>query len=171
MSNKVSAGAVKRGGTSVKQLPVQLEGTVTKGFGRGSKELGCPTANISIEPYQELLVHLPVGVYYGFAQVDDGPIYTMAMSIGWNPYYKNSVKTIEVHIMHKFDNDFYGHHLKALALGYIRPELDFKSLEDLILAIKEDIKFSEAELAKPRYHQYRDRAYRFWSKTAPKAAL
>lgn len=30
--------------------------------------------------------------------------------------------------MHKFEKDFYGQYLKALALGYIRPELDFKSL-------------------------------------------
>lgn len=29
--------------------------------------------------------------------------------------------------MHEFKSDFYGHELKALVLGYIRPELDYTS--------------------------------------------
>ena len=27
--------------------------------------------------------------------------------------------------MHDFTNDFYGHHMKVMVLGYIRPELDY----------------------------------------------
>jgi len=30
--------------------------------------------------------------------------------------------------MHKFDQDFYGSTLKVCMLGYLRPEMDFKSL-------------------------------------------
>lgn len=33
----------------------------------------------------------------------------------------------EIHIMHRFDTDFYGHDMKAIVLGYIRPELDYTS--------------------------------------------
>ena len=29
--------------------------------------------------------------------------------------------------MHHFDADFYGHDMKAIVLGYIRPELDYTS--------------------------------------------
>jgi riboflavin kinase len=29
--------------------------------------------------------------------------------------------------MHEFKSDFYGHELKAIVLGYIRPELDYTS--------------------------------------------
>ena len=29
--------------------------------------------------------------------------------------------------MHDFTNDFYGHHMKVMVLGYIRPELDYVS--------------------------------------------
>ena len=29
--------------------------------------------------------------------------------------------------MHPFDVDFYGHEMKAIVLGYIRPELDYTS--------------------------------------------
>ena len=33
----------------------------------------------------------------------------------------------EVHILHEFQTDFYGYELKALVLGYIRPELNYTS--------------------------------------------
>lgn len=33
----------------------------------------------------------------------------------------------EVHIMHPFKHDFYGHEMSVLVLGYIRPELDYIS--------------------------------------------
>lgn len=29
--------------------------------------------------------------------------------------------------MHDFKSDFYGHNMKAIVLGYIRPELDYTS--------------------------------------------
>lgn len=34
------------------------------------------------------------GVYYGWANVDHGPVYKMVMSIGWNPFYDNKEKSI-----------------------------------------------------------------------------
>lgn len=33
----------------------------------------------------------------------------------------------EIHIMHPFNADFYGHEMKAIVLGYIRPEFDYTS--------------------------------------------
>ena len=33
----------------------------------------------------------------------------------------------EIHIMHEFDKDFYGFEMRAVVLGYIRPELDYTS--------------------------------------------
>ncbi|SLM39963.1 riboflavin kinase [Lasallia pustulata] len=82
-------------------FPLKLNGKVVKGFGRGSKELGIPTANI---PVAGLAVggHEDVenGVYYGWAGLNVGPdgaftgergtVYPMVMSIGWNPFYKNT---------------------------------------------------------------------------------
>lgn len=35
--------------------------------------------------------------------------------------------TQEVHIIHPFAHDFYGHDMSVLVLGYIRPELDYVS--------------------------------------------
>lgn len=33
----------------------------------------------------------------------------------------------EVHVIHKFKENFYGHVMTVLVLGYIRPELDYTS--------------------------------------------
>lgn len=37
---------------------------------------------------------ISTGIYYGWASVDRGPVYKMVMSVGWNPFYKNSKKSM-----------------------------------------------------------------------------
>ncbi|KAL6422712.1 hypothetical protein ACFW04_010741 [Cataglyphis niger] len=110
-----------------KALPYFVSGTVIKGFGRGSKALGIPTANLSESVVTSLLKDLDTGIYYGWASLH-GQVYKMVTSIGWNPYYKNEKKSMEVHLLHKFPNDFYGEEIKVIIAGYIRPEKDFSSL-------------------------------------------
>ena len=76
--------------------PFYLEGAVTKGFGRGSKELGIPTANFSDEVVDNLPQSLETGIYFGFTHLehDDQNIRKAVMSIGWNPYYHNTKKSV-----------------------------------------------------------------------------
>ncbi|XP_059149129.1 riboflavin kinase-like [Physella acuta] len=131
-------------------LPYFAEGTVVAGFGRGSKELGIPTANFP----EDVVKHLPetfkCGVYYGLAKLKSRPdVFKMTMSVGWNPYYHNTVKTMETHILHNFEEDFYGDHLQVIVLGYIRDMCDFKSLDALISAIRNDITESTTRLDNP----------------------
>lgn len=52
------------------------------------------TANLSTEAYSDLLSEHPSGVYFGWAGLATRGIYKMVMSIGWNPYFNNSEKTI-----------------------------------------------------------------------------
>ena len=42
---------------------------MTVGFGRGSKDLGVPTANLPPEPLKDVLPDLPSGVYFGCANL------------------------------------------------------------------------------------------------------
>ena len=64
--------------------PVLLRGPVVKGFGRGSKELGIPTANLDIDALGEAAEALATGIYYGWARVGAAPeAHMMVMSIGW----------------------------------------------------------------------------------------
>ena len=102
-----------------KPFPILLSGVVQRGFGRGGKDLGCPTGTCAILLLERprlssiYLANLPdesitpmssvtqTGVYYGYAQVsadkdgktvlaaDDGEVHPMVMSLGWNPFYKN----------------------------------------------------------------------------------
>ena len=104
--------------------PINLKGIVTKGFGRGSKELGIPTANLPEEVAQSVGGQLETGIYFGYAKLHNNS-WPMVMSFGWNPYYKNEKRSLEVHIIHEFESDFYGEELKICVLGFIRPELNY----------------------------------------------
>ncbi|KAL8032704.1 hypothetical protein ABFX02_13G113600 [Erythranthe guttata] len=139
--------------------PWSIGGPVIKGFGRGSKVLGIPTANLSTEAYSDVLSEHPSGVYFGWAGLAGRGIYKMVMSVGWNPYFNNSEKTIEPWLLHDFDEDFYGEDLRLVIVGYIRPEANFPSLESLVAKIHEDKKIAEEALELPLYLKYRDDSY------------
>lgn len=46
---------------------------------------------------------------------------------------------METHILHDYNCDLYGEILKICIVGYLRPEQNFDSLDDLIKTIKSDI--------------------------------
>ncbi|KAF4974058.1 hypothetical protein FZEAL_8998 [Fusarium zealandicum] len=160
--------------------PLHMEGTVISGFGRGSKELGIPTANlpvdVSLTPW---IADVPSGVYFGYASLalsyahPDHPsssatsapassteaallatpapvfhVFPMVMSIGYNPYYKNTVRSAEVHVLHKFTADFYDVPMRLLILGFVREEKDYKSLDALIEDINFDCVVARSSLAR-----------------------
>ncbi|XP_057512992.1 bifunctional riboflavin kinase/FMN phosphatase [Actinidia eriantha] len=139
--------------------PWHIGGSVAKGFGRGSKVLGIPTANLSTEGYSTVLSEHPSGVYFGWAGLSTRGIYKFVMSIGWNPYFNNAEKTIEPWLLHNFDEDFYGEELHLAIVGYIRPEANFSSLESLIEKIHEDRQIAETALELPLYLKYREDPY------------
>lgn len=51
-------------------------------------------ANYPLEVVKSLPDAIQPGVYYGWANVDNGPVYKMVMSIGWNPFYDNKEKSM-----------------------------------------------------------------------------
>ena len=56
--------------------------------------------------------------------------------------------TVEVHILHDYgDNvEFYGERCRVSVLGYLRPELAFSSIGDLLARINKDIGLARATL-------------------------
>ncbi|KAG0332239.1 riboflavin kinase [Podila humilis] len=200
MSASRSNRAKIAGGPSPeKPFPIKMSGTVIKGFGRGSKDLGIPTANLPEESIAEQEKDMVTGIYFGWAQVVvktdkdhhlqqqhntstgssssvsvssatispssstsslatscPATVYPMVMSLGWNPFYKNEKKSAEVHIMHNFHKDFYGDELRVVVLGYIRPELDYTTLEALIEDINIDIEVAHRSLDRPDYAIFKD---------------
>ncbi|SPO05004.1 related to FMN1 - Riboflavin kinase [Cephalotrichum gorgonifer] len=144
-------------------FPLRMEGNVTTGFQRGSTLLGFPTANIPINDALTPWINtMDTGVYFGWSSLRlppthadhaapaDSPyaLYPMVMSIGYNPYFKNTVRTAEVHILHTFAEPFYGEHMRLLILGYVRPEKDYPSLDALIADIKFDTDVARASLSR-----------------------
>ncbi|KAH1066021.1 hypothetical protein J1N35_031008 [Gossypium stocksii] len=139
--------------------PWYISGPVIKGFGRGSKVLGIPTANLSPKGHSSLLSEHPSGVYFGWAGLSTRGVYKMVMSIGWNPYFNNAEKTIEPWLLHEFTEDFYGEELRLVIVGYLRPEVNFPSLESLIAKIHEDKRIAESALDLPLYSKHKDDPY------------
>jgi riboflavin kinase len=37
---------------------------------------------------------LDTGVYYGWASLDGNEVYKMVLSVGWNPFFKNTKKSM-----------------------------------------------------------------------------
>ena len=142
------------------RLPLRLTSSVVRGFGRGSRDLGIPTANLSRnEIGEDIFSSLSPGIYWGFAGLK-GLVYDAAISVGYNPTFNTDGKnelTIEPHLVASrgsenrtksicgetlFD-DFYGETLRLSICGFIRPELPYEGVEKLIEAIKSDIVFTE----------------------------
>lgn len=135
----------------ISPYPIIEHSHIICGFGRGSSELGIPTANVHVSSQLNVL---EPGIYYGwcklipktgiddeitkrndgteivvnhgkFLEENDLVSLPMVMSIGWNPFYQNERKAAEVHIIHKFKEAFYGANISYSILGYVRPELNY----------------------------------------------
>lgn len=78
---------------------------------------------------------------------------------GYNPYYANPTRSIEIHILSRFPSDFYGATLSLMILGYIRPEYDYVSLDALVEDIREDIRVAQRSLARDAYKKFRGDAF------------
>lgn len=74
-------------------LRLCMSATVVKGFGRGSKLLGIPTANMDMSEVGRIVNNTSTGIYFGYAMLRS-TIYPTVVSVGWNPYFDNREKTV-----------------------------------------------------------------------------
>lgn len=121
-------------------LPL-LIGPVMTGFGRGSRKLGIPTANLPCSLFQAELSDLPCGVYAGWAGVRGG-VHKCVCNVGFSPTFEgaeNPEKIVEAHLMEEFETDFYGEQMRLLLLGFLRPERKFGGVDELLATIRADI--------------------------------
>lgn len=170
--------------------PLRIDGVVVTGFGRGSKELGIPTANLPTDSKTATtwIATAKSGVYFGWCSIRLPPghpaldcpsrlpssrilapdflppkpgfflselsqqegwrLYPMVMSIGYNPFYKNEVRSAEVHVLNGFDRDFYDSPMRVSLLGFIRDERDYSNLEELVEDIKIDCEVTARSLSR-----------------------
>jgi len=52
------------------------------------------TANFPEDVVDSLPKDITAGVYYGWASVDDGTVHKMVLSMGWNPFYHNTKRSM-----------------------------------------------------------------------------
>lgn len=142
----------------------RLEGTVEHGFGRGSKTLGFPTANLNTATSPSVSRFLSSrdchdGIYIGWASiVGTGEVYKTAVSVGVNPTFEDSkVRLIESHLLDYTGPDFYDLKLRVILCAFIRGSLKFSSIDELKTAIKTDCDFARTNLSsEPDFIQVRD---------------
>ncbi|EFJ19251.1 hypothetical protein SELMODRAFT_233432 [Selaginella moellendorffii] len=114
--------------------------------------------NLPTGAFSKQLAEQVCGIYLGWARLSDKGVFKMVMSVGWNPYFDNAEKNSgkEPWLLHEFPEDFYGEELRLVVVGYIRPEANFSSLEDLINKIHEDGRIAKAALDVPPYSAFQE---------------
>lgn len=118
-----------------------LNGTVVSGYQVGRK-IGFPTANLQVTDPDKLV---PAdGVYAVYVSVD-GQRYKGMLNIGHRPTLDNGAKSIEVNILH-FNSDIYGDPIRLSFVQYLRPELKFDSIDDLVVQMRKDEEATESLL-------------------------
>ena len=121
--------------------PFQFKGTVIKGDQRG-RTLGFPTLNLLL-PNE--MATPPDGVYANRVCID-GIWYDGVGNVGDNPTFKNQYHRCEVHVF-DFDQDIYGKEVIVQFISYLRGEVKFNNLQDLIDQMKVDEEQALAILA------------------------
>ena len=111
-----------------------FSGTVIRGEGRG-RQLGFPTANLKLlEPLKLLPKN---GIYIVKASLSN-ELYFGLMNIGVIPtFYEKHERRSEVYIL-DFTKDIYDEVLEVKVLHRLRDELKFNSVDELIIAMKQD---------------------------------
>ncbi|NOZ13387.1 MAG: bifunctional riboflavin kinase/FAD synthetase [Acidobacteria bacterium] len=120
-----------------------MEGIVIHGEQLGRK-LGFPTANIISE--NELTPLL--GVYASVTGVE-GKQYESITNIGLKPTFGGKKVIVETHLF-DFDMDIYGEEIFVAFVEFIRPEMKFDSVQNLIQAIERDCMLAKEILGKER---------------------
>lgn len=110
-------------------------GEVVHGDKLGRK-LGYPTANLKI--YDEEKIIPGNGIYAVYVQTEGSKERQKGMmSIGFRPTMDGKNRVIEVNIF-DFDKEIYGQKLKVFVKKYLREEIKFDNLEDLVKKIDQD---------------------------------
>ena len=139
--------------------PHRLRGAVVEGFGRGSKLLGCPTANLDPASFRGLLTDVPRGVYMGWAQVGGAgqPVYKTVLSLGTNPSFADSREdTVESYLLHDFPGDFYGQQIALVIVAFMRPMEKYNGLGPLIKAIERDVRVGDRALDLDQFRAFKE---------------
>ncbi len=112
--------------------PYTLRGTVALGAGRGH-DLGFPTANLVPAPGKTL----PADGVYACVGRYEGRDYRGLVSIGTNPTFDGSARTVEAWLL-DFRTSLYGEELSLRDFRFIREQRRFDDVEALLAQMNDD---------------------------------
>ncbi|MGW0885157.1 bifunctional riboflavin kinase/FAD synthetase [Streptomyces sp. NPDC002671] len=131
--NLVGEGDVA-GAREILGRPHRVEGIVVRGAQRG-RELGFPTANVETLPHTAIPAD---GVYAGLLHAQ-GEVMPAAISVGTNPQFDGTERTVEAYAIDRVGLDLYGLHVAVDFLAYVRGQAKFDSLEALLEQMAVDV--------------------------------
>ena len=130
--------AVKKGemerALSYLGFPYQITGVIVHGNKIG-RTIGMPTINQL--PDEEKLLP-PYGVYYSEAEIE-GHVFKGITNIGVKPTVTDENKVTVETFLYNFNQDVYGTRANVRLLGFLRPEMKFKGIDELKKQMKKDI--------------------------------
>jgi riboflavin kinase / FMN adenylyltransferase len=120
--------------------PHRVEGVVVRGQQRG-RALGFPTANAEPPPNTAIPAD---GIYAGWlasldADGSDLERWPAAISVGTNPTFDGSDRTVEAYALDRDDLDLYGVHVAVEFAERIRGQIRFDSVDDLVTQMHQDV--------------------------------
>lgn len=115
--------------------PHRVEGVVVRGAQRG-RELGYPTANVETLPHSAIPAD---GVYAGWLVIE-GERMPAAISIGTNPTFDGTERSVEAYAIDRVGLDLYGLHAGVEFLAYLRGQEKFESIDALLERMAVDVK-------------------------------
>ena len=115
--------------------PHRVEGVVVRGAQRG-RELGYPTANVETLPHSAIPAD---GVYAGWLVVD-GESMPAAISVGTNPTFDGTQRTVEAYAIDRVGLDLYGLHVAVDFFAFLRGQEKFDSVDALLERMAIDVK-------------------------------
>ncbi|MGW6027451.1 bifunctional riboflavin kinase/FAD synthetase [Streptomyces sp. NPDC055099] len=125
------------GAAEILGRPHRVEGVVVRGAQRG-RELGFPTANVETLPHTAIPAD---GVYAGWLHAQ-GEAMPAAISVGTNPQFDGTERTVEAYAIDRVGLDLYGLHVAVDFLAFVRGQAKFDSIDSLLVAIADDVKKS-----------------------------
>ena len=122
--------------------PHRVEGVVVRGAQRG-REMGFPTANLDTPPHTAIPAD---GVYAGWL-LADGETMPAAISVGTNPTFDGTQRTVEAYAIGRVGLDLYDQHVAVDFLARLRGMERFDSMEELVKRMHRDVEEASALLA------------------------
>jgi riboflavin kinase/FMN adenylyltransferase len=135
LTRRLIAEGDVEGASEILGRPHRVEGVVVRGAQRG-RELGFPTANVETLPHTAVPAD---GVYAGWLTAA-GERMPAAISVGTNPQFDGTERTVEAYAIDRVGLELYGLHVTVDFLAYVRGQEKFDTIDSLLVAMADDVK-------------------------------